>query len=46
MSLPQYLSILSINDMRLIGLGDFAWEKDFPGLGIKTTHTCLQLIGI
>jgi hypothetical protein len=32
--------------MRLIGLRDLAWVKDFPGFGINTTLVCLQLIGI
>jgi hypothetical protein len=44
--LSNFSNTLSINDMRLIGRRDFAWDKSFPGLGIKTILTCLQLIGI
>jgi hypothetical protein len=35
-----------MNDVRLMGLRDFAWDNDFPGLGINTTLICLQLTGI
>jgi hypothetical protein len=32
--------------MRLIGRRDFFWDDNFPGLGINTTLTCLQLMGM
>jgi hypothetical protein len=32
--------------MRLMGHRDFAWDINFPGLGVNTTLICLQLMGI
>jgi hypothetical protein len=31
--------------MRLIGRRDFAWDNDFPGLGMNTTQIYLQFMG-
>jgi hypothetical protein len=32
--------------MRLMGRRDFAWDINFPGLGMNTTLICLQLMGM
>jgi hypothetical protein len=41
----KFSSVLRMKDMRLMGLGDFAWDKGFPGLGINTNLICLHIIG-
>jgi hypothetical protein len=42
----NFSSVLSIKDMSVMVLRDFAQDRGFPGLGINTTLMCLQLIGI
>jgi len=39
-------STAHIDDVRLIGLRDFAWEKGFPGVGTNTTLICFKLMGM
>src|SRR3978361_1801578 len=42
----NFSNVFSMNDMRLIGLGDFAWVVERPGFGMNTTLICLHVLGM